>query len=48
MTRPVDARTDQYVEEVVALDPLTATFAGIAGHDDKLPDLTPAGFDAVE
>ncbi|KAA1427156.1 DUF885 domain-containing protein [Nocardioides antri] len=48
MTRPVDARTDQYVEDVVALDPLTATFAGIAGHDDRLPDLSPAGFDARE
>jgi uncharacterized protein (DUF885 family) len=46
MTRPVDARTDQYVEDVVALDPITATFAGIPGHDDKLPDLSPAGFDA--
>ena len=48
MTRPVDARTDQYVEEVVALDPLTATSAGIAGHDDRLPDLSPSGYDARE
>jgi uncharacterized protein (DUF885 family) len=48
MTRPVDARTDQYVEDVVALDPLTATFVGIAGHDDRLPDLSPAGWDARE
>jgi uncharacterized protein (DUF885 family) len=48
MTRPVDIRTDQYVEDVVALDPLTATLAGIAGYDDKLPDLSPAGFDARE
>jgi len=48
MTRPVDARTDHFVEEVVALDPLTATFAGIAGHDDRLPDLSPAGYDARE
>ncbi|KAA1421111.1 DUF885 domain-containing protein [Nocardioides humilatus] len=46
MTRPVDSRTDQHVEDVVALDPITATFAGIPGHDDKLPDLSPAGFDA--
>lgn len=46
MTRPVDSRTDQYVEDVVALDPIAATFAGIAGHDDRLPDLSPAGFDA--
>src|SRR3954468_8239096 len=48
MTRPVDARTDQYVEDVVALDPLTATMAGIPGHDDRLPDLSPAGHDARE
>src|SRR5689334_15610316 len=48
MNRPVDTRTDQYVEEVVALDPLTATEAGIAGHDDRLPDLSPAGHDARE
>ena len=49
MTRPVDARTDQYVEDVVALDPLTATLAGIPGHDDRhLPDLSPSGYDARE
>ena len=33
MTRLVDVRTDQFVEDLAALDPLTATFAGIAGHD---------------
>src|SRR4029079_12800358 len=48
MTRPVDARTDQYVEDVVALDPVTATLAGIPGYDDRLPDLSPAGHDARE
>lgn len=48
MTRPVDARSDQFVEELAALDPLTATFAGIAGHDGELPDLSPDGFDASE
>ncbi len=36
---------DRYVEDLVALDPLAATAAGIAGHDDKLPDLSPAGHD---
>ena len=44
--RPVDTRTDQYVEDLVALDPLIATFAGIPGHDDRLPDLSPHGYDA--
>lgn len=48
MTRPVDARSDQYVDEVCALDPITATFAGVAGHDDRLPDLSPDGFAARE
>jgi hypothetical protein len=33
VTRPVDARTDQFVEDYAALDPITATFAGIAGHE---------------
>ncbi len=48
MTRPVDARTDQYVEDVVALDPIIATFAGVTGYDDRLPDLSPSGYDARE
>jgi uncharacterized protein (DUF885 family) len=48
MTRPVDARTDQFVEEYAALDPITATFAGIAGHEGELPDLSPDGFAAGE
>ncbi|XBB70171.1 DUF885 domain-containing protein [Nocardioides sp. WV_118_6] len=48
MTRRVDARTDQYVEDLAALDPITATFAGIAGHDGELPDLSPDGFAATE
>ena len=48
MTRTVDAIAEQYVEDVAALDPLQATYAGIAGHDHELPDLSPAGFDARE
>ncbi|GAA4804025.1 DUF885 domain-containing protein [Nocardioides caeni] len=48
MTRPVDARSDQFVDELCALDPITATFAGVAGHDDRLPDLSPDGFTARE
>ena len=48
MTRQVDARTDQFVEDLAALDPITATFAGIAGHDHELPDLSPDGFAATE
>lgn len=48
MTREVDARTDRYVEELCALDPLTATYVGVAGHDTELPDLSPDGMQAVE
>ncbi|WP_017934791.1 DUF885 domain-containing protein [Nocardioides sp. Iso805N] len=48
MTRSVDARTDQYVEDYARLDPLAATFVGIPGHDGRLPDLTPDGFAAGE
>jgi uncharacterized protein (DUF885 family) len=46
--RPVDAIANAYVEDYAALDPVTATFLGIAGHDDKLPDLSPDGFKARE
>jgi uncharacterized protein (DUF885 family) len=48
VTREVDARTDRYVEELCALDPLTATYVGVAGHDAELPDLSPDGMEAVE
>ncbi|KRB79658.1 hypothetical protein ASE01_23040 [Nocardioides sp. Root190] len=48
MTRLVDVRSEQLVEDLAALDPLTATFAGIPGHDDALPDLSPNGFAARE
>lgn len=48
MTRPVDARSDQFVEDYAALDPITATSVGIAGHDHELPDLSPDGFAARE
>ncbi len=48
MTRLVDARTDQYVADYARLDPITATMVGIAGHDGRLPDLSPGGFDARE
>lgn len=48
MTREVDARTDRYVEELCALDPLTATYLGVAGHDAELPNLSPDGMQAVE
>ena len=46
--RIVDARSEDYVERYCALDPLTSTYLGVAGHDHELPDLSPAGFEARE
>ncbi|WP_107705687.1 DUF885 domain-containing protein [Nocardioides allogilvus] len=46
MTRTIDALCDQFVEDYAALDPITATFLGVPGHDDRLTDLSPAGYDA--
>ncbi|WP_370288081.1 DUF885 domain-containing protein [Nocardioides sp.] len=48
MTRLVDARTDRFVEDLCALDPLTATAIGMPGREGDLPDLSPAGLDAVD
>ena len=36
---------DDYVERIAVLEPILATYTGIAGHDDRLPDLTVEGFD---
>jgi uncharacterized protein (DUF885 family) len=35
---------DEYVERAAALNPVLATYAGIAGHEDRLPDLSVDGF----
>jgi uncharacterized protein (DUF885 family) len=42
--RSIDSIAEDYVERAAALDPALATFAGIAGHDDELPDLSADGF----
>lgn len=39
----VHSISNRYVDDYVALDPLTATFEGITGHDDEMPDLSPDG-----
>ena len=44
----VDAVADQYVDDSCLLDPLLATYFGIAGYDHELPDISPDGFDARE
>ena len=43
---PVSDIADRYVERAAALNPLTATYCGIPGYDDKLPDLSPEGYAA--
>ncbi|MFF1818529.1 DUF885 domain-containing protein [Kribbella sp. NPDC058245] len=44
---PIDKLSESYLEELIALNPIEATYFGIEGHDHELPDYTPAGFDAV-
>jgi uncharacterized protein (DUF885 family) len=43
----VDTIADAYVDEWAALDPVGATYAGVAGHDDKLTDFSPEGYAAL-
>src|ERR1700722_7222935 len=40
----IDELAAGYVQRAAALDPLYATYAGIAGHDHELPDLGRDGF----
>lgn len=44
--RSIDRIADQYVEDVIALSPLTATSMGVPGHDHEIDDLSPAGLEA--
>ena len=39
---------DAYVEDYCALDPVTATYIGVPGHEHRLTDYSPAGFAARE
>ncbi|MFT4265204.1 MAG: DUF885 domain-containing protein [Nocardioides sp.] len=48
MTRAIDERSERYVLDSCALDPLLATAIGVPGHDHELPDLSPDGFAARE
>lgn len=45
MTRVYDI-ADRYVEALAAADPISATSAGIAGHEHELTDYSPAGAEA--
>ena len=42
----IDDLADRYVEDFAALDPCLATTIGLAGHDDRLTDFSPEGFEA--
>ncbi|MFG3342599.1 DUF885 domain-containing protein [Glycomyces sp. NPDC048151] len=44
--RSIDRIADQYVEDVIAMSPLTATGMGVPGHDHEIDDLSPAGLEA--
>jgi uncharacterized protein (DUF885 family) len=43
---PVFSIADRYIDDLAALDPIAATTMGVAGHEDRLPDLSPAGAEA--
>ncbi|GHE35975.1 DUF885 domain-containing protein [Streptomyces capitiformicae] len=38
---------DAFVDDLIALDPLTGTYLGVKESSSKLPDLSPAGLEAV-
>jgi len=40
----VDQISDRYLADLAALDPLTATYLGIPGYDDRMTDFSPAGW----
>ena len=42
----IDDLANRYVDEWAELSPLGATYTGIAGHDDRTDDFSPAGFEA--
>jgi uncharacterized protein (DUF885 family) len=42
----LDEIADRYVDEWAALEPIGATYVGVAGFDDKLTDYSPEGFAA--
>ncbi|MGY6500718.1 MAG: DUF885 domain-containing protein [Acidimicrobiales bacterium] len=48
MTSPVYRIADDHIEQLAALDPLSATRMGVPGHDDRMPDLSPDGMDELD
>ena len=43
MTTPIYELCDAYAERLAVLDPVTATFRGIVGHDAEMTDYSPDG-----
>lgn len=43
----VDRIANDYLDAFVELSPITATYMGIAGHDEDLDDFSPAGYAAI-
>jgi uncharacterized protein (DUF885 family) len=43
----VDTIADSYVDQWADLEPIGATYVGIAGHDDRLTELSPEGYAAL-
>ncbi len=44
---PIDQISERFLEDFVELSPTSATFMGIEGHDHRLPDHSPAGYQAL-
>lgn len=42
----IEEIASDYIEQMAAADPIEATAWGVPGHEDRLPDLSPAGIDA--
>jgi len=43
----VDALAERHLDAQLELDPLTATYIGVPGHDDRMSDLSPDGLQAL-
>src|SRR6266699_1781258 len=37
--------SDRFVDRFAALDPVSATLEGLAGHDDEMTDFSPGGYE---
>ena len=43
---PIYSLSDRFIDDMAALDPLSATYLGVAGYDHLMTDFSPAGHDA--